>query len=431
MGSFLKNIHPLLKRKKQNGSDPNYAILQAIDGLLSEAEQTTLDAKAQSYLNKATGNYLDSWGEWFGVVRKDQEGDAEYRKRIIEYVDIPRGTNSALILAIRRYMSDGRPGAVGVEIYEPWKNIFTLNRSKLNGVDGLMGAYYRFAVIQINIGEPFDSDLEDYLNGFKPAGVRMILNYDPTIPRVGDTQTNGVPSLIKMRALASEVSATLLTGLDFVIGGSIRIGDTDEEVNPFLTNVSETNSLSTLTGSFSQKRDFYHLASTARDLVPNSLTTMGQMLLNSTELPETFYQSVGAIDSNAYTLASTSADQVYLTYNIDNYLTSKYYGTETVLERSKEVYAKALGRPEFTIVLSGDKPGRVVDLQAYNLTTGNWVTLDRFVTSATPTKYNVGLGNAIDYLNDNRLLFTRLAPRGDFKMSIDYITLDYKTKITD
>ena len=158
---------------------------------------------------------------------------------------------------------------------------------------------------------------------------------------------------------------------------------------------------------------------------------MGQILLNSKELPEEFYQSVGEIGSDAYTLTSTSADQFYLTFNIDNYLTNKYYGTETTLNRSKEGYAKALGSPEFTIVLSGDNPGRVVDLQAFNLTTGNWVTLDRFVTSASPTKYNVGLGNAIDYLNENRLLFTRLAPRGDFKLSIDYLTLDYKTKITD
>lgn len=429
MSSFLKNIHPLLKRKKQKHSDPNFAILEAIDGLLSEAEEETLNAKSQSYLNKATGDYLQIWGEWFGVTRKDDESDVNYRKRIIEYVNIPRGTNQALILAIQRYMYDGRPGAVGVEIYEPWRNIFTLNRSKLDGTDGLMGDYFRFAVIQVNIGEPFDEDLEDYLNGFKTAGVKMILNYDPTIPRVGDSQdSKDVPSLVKMRALPSELSAFLLTGLERAIGGHIRLGDTDEIVDPFYTDVSSLNSINVLTGSFSQKRNFYHLASLGRDLVPKADMTMGQTMMATQELEEEFYQSAGAIDTDSYTKRVTSADQLYMTLNIDTYLTTKYYASQDNVTRTKEAHARALGSPEFTVVVAGDVPGKVVDLQAYNFTTKEWVTLDRMVLSKVPTKYNIGLGDSIDFLNDNRIMFTRLTPRGDFNLTLDFFTLDYRTE---
>ena len=426
MSSFLKNIHPLLKRKKQKESDPNFAILDAIDGLLSDAEEETLNAKSQSYLNKATGDYLNVWGDWFGVTRKDGESDVNYRKRIIEYVNIPRGTNQALILAIQRYMYDGKPGAVGVEIYEPWRNIFTLNKSKLDGLDGLMGDFFRFAVIQVNIGEPFDEDLEAYLNGFKTAGVKMILNYDSSIPRVGEAP-GVVPSLIKMKALPSEILATMLTGSDQVIGGRIRIGDTDGDVKPFFTDVDKTNSLSVLTGSFSQQRLHYHLASLGRAFVPNLDTTMGQAMLATEELPGEFYQSVEEIDNDSYELAVTSADQLHMTLNIDNYLTNKYYGTDTHISRTKEAHAKALGSPEFTVVLSGNTPGKVADVQAFNFTKKEWVTLDRIVLSTEPTKYNVSLGNAIDYLNDNRIMFTRINPRGAFKLTLDYYVLDYRT----
>lgn len=419
-----------MKRKKQKDSDPNNAILEAIDGLLSEAEEETLNAKSQSYLNKATGSYLGIWGDWFGVTRKDDESDVDYRKRIIEYVNIPRGTNQALILAIQRYMYDGRPGAVGVEIYEPWKNIFMLNRSKLDSLDGLMGDYYRFAVIQVNIGEPFDEDLVHYLNDFKTAGVKMILNYDSSIPRVGE-EPGIVPSLIKMKALPSELIATMLTGLDKVIGGRILVGDTDEDVKQFFTDVDKTNSLSVLTGSFSQKREHYHLASFGRAFTPDIGTTMGQTMAVTEELPEEFYQSAGDVDNTSYELAVTSADQLHMTLNIDNYLTNKYYGTDTHIARTKEAHAKALGSPEFTVVLSGDTQGKAVDLQAYNFTTKKWVTLERVLVSTKPTKYNIGLGNSIDYLNDNRILFTRVNPRGAFNVTLDYFVLDYRTNYSN
>ena len=152
MSNFLKNLHPLLKRKKnpQDNKDPHYAIINMFSEELDNLEQETIDSKIQSSLGTATGKYLDIYGDWYGLVRKKNELDDTYRDRIIEYVLLKRGTNNSIIGAIKRFLEDED---VYVDIYEPFKNIFYTNKSHLNGEDHLMGDYYRFAIIDITIGK--------------------------------------------------------------------------------------------------------------------------------------------------------------------------------------------------------------------------------------------------------------------------------------
>lgn len=426
MSNFLKNIHPLLKRAKADYSDPNYAILTAIDDLLNDAEHATLEAKKHSYLSRATGEFLNEWGKWFGVFRKDEELDADYRKRIVQYVDIPRGTNQAIKLAVRRYLSDP---TVGVEIYEPWRNIFYLNRSDLNGVDHLMGNYYRFAVITITIGAPFDEDIIPYLERFKPSGVQMFVNYDPNLPRVGEEGTNTAIPLLDMFVYSSESIVSRTSGLDIELGGRIQLSDTDETVNPFITNESKFNSFDSLTGSFTTTRDNYHLASLGGQLTPKMNYTLGEMLQTTVEAPNELYEATSDIDSVGFTLEATQSRQIYMTLNIDNYLHSKYYATEHIIPRTKDAYADVLGKPEFTLALSGSVAGKTLDFQAYNFTTKEWITLERLVLSNQVNKVNTPLGDAKDFLNDNRLMFTRLVPNGNFDVTVDYFALDYRTHV--
>ena len=177
MGNFLKNLHPLLRRKKNeyDNKDPNYAIIDMFSEELNSIERDALDSRIQSSLNTATGKYLDIYGDWYGLYRKDDEKDETYRDRIIEYVLLKRGTNNSIIDAIRRFLDDEE---IYVNVYEPFQNIFYTNKSHLNGEDHLMGDYYRFAIIDITIGKRFPLEIIEEINKFKPAGVKVFFTYD-------------------------------------------------------------------------------------------------------------------------------------------------------------------------------------------------------------------------------------------------------------
>ena len=170
--SFWDNLHPLLKRTRKDGQyeDANYSILNAINTVLKEAEADAIESKKQSALTTATGVYLDTWGSWFGIIRKSSESDTAYRARIIGSIMIERGTIQGITNAIKV----GYPNASIVRIYETWKNIFYLNSSKLNSTDCLQGNYYRFAVIRISVNVPIDSTFRQFVESYTPAGVTVL-----------------------------------------------------------------------------------------------------------------------------------------------------------------------------------------------------------------------------------------------------------------
>lgn len=181
--AFLDKIHPLLKRTRENKySDSNYAVLNAIDKQLEEMELETIQSKSQSAIYTATGWFLDNaWGNWFGVKRKTGESDSDYRDRIIEKVNVPRGTVESVKYGIREFLENEY---IGIEIYEPWEDIFYLNRveSRLNGKHHLIGDYYNYGVMDITVGETFPKDMLDVIDLFKPAGVTVHVNVDLDLP---------------------------------------------------------------------------------------------------------------------------------------------------------------------------------------------------------------------------------------------------------
>lgn len=180
---FWKNLHPLLRRdrKAPYEDDANYAILHAIDKELEDLETETFKSRIQSSLKSATGYYLEEFGDFFGVFRRETtESDSKYRTRIIEELDVPRGTNESIKKAIKKYLEDN---TIGVKVYEPWEDIFYLNRpdSKLNGTHKMQGEYYHFAVIHVYISTPFGEDIISLINDYKPAGVTLYVTYDPSV----------------------------------------------------------------------------------------------------------------------------------------------------------------------------------------------------------------------------------------------------------
>lgn len=177
--NFWRNLHPLLRRDKNNDyGSANYAVLSSLADSLSDAEQETIQNKSQLILKTASGLYLDEWGSWFGVTRKPKETDDDYRERIMWYLLVPRSTIEGIITGIKYYLDDND---AKISVYEPWKNIFYTNKSSLNGPDHLQGLYYRFAVIDVRIDRPMSKAIYDAIMAFKPAGVKFYVTIDETL----------------------------------------------------------------------------------------------------------------------------------------------------------------------------------------------------------------------------------------------------------
>lgn len=172
----MKYLHPLWKTRLTKDSNPHSVVLASLDDMLQSVATDAIESKKDARLETATGQWLDEFGDKFGVFRKDNEDDDTYRQRIINYILIERGTVLSIEDAIKKYLNDP---TTKVEIYEPYKNVFILNKSKLNGEDHLLGKYYTTAVIDARFTENVPLDILSEIEKFKPAGVKATLSRFP------------------------------------------------------------------------------------------------------------------------------------------------------------------------------------------------------------------------------------------------------------
>lgn len=318
MSNFFRNIHPLLRRNKrpEKYDDTNFAVLNALNYELTQAEQETIASKIQSSLESATDTYLDTWGDWFGVYRKDSWDDEYYRARIIRELLLKRGTIPAIIDALVDFLNDN--DAV-IQIYEPWRNIFYTNKSKLNGDDHLMGYYYRFAIIDISIDRPFPPEIVEIIKAFKPAGVLFYLRLDTSLAKNKTT----VESPYVYLDVTNKTELEFLNGLYYDLRGNINLSDQRTQVvgnNIFHTNNSKLNGEDVLAGAFNHGRGYIHLASTtlldytpkATDSMSNLKTTLGEAgsdMYNQTKEKDGRTASIQVpATKNVHTLYSNSTD---------------------------------------------------------------------------------------------------------------------------
>ena len=430
MGLFKKHLHPLLSRKNRKDNDPNSAFIDAIDDTLRDVEGDIVESKIHSSLKTAKGWSLDEYGSWFGVPRNSGENDSSYRRRIVRYISVPRGTNTAIKWAVRNYLQD--PNA-GIEIYEPFRDIFFLNRSLLNGDHHLMGYNYRFAVIHINISEPFDESIMGYLKDFIPAGVRAHFNYDPSIPRTTVTDSEVSASIFSMQVGKSNLHAEAFSGLERYIGGRVQLGDDDGVMKSFITNISELNSNEVLTGSFSKDRELYHALGTGRNVTPGLYSRIGELYNVLEGFEESSYKDLTNNSNGTETVKITlnPANEVYQIWNIDQYFHKRYYGSDVRVDRTREGYAELIEGSEYTWISKMEDRGKSYDFQIYNYNSGRWETLERVFGKGSFEKFHARLENPIKYLNENRLLVTRIKANDVLKLELDYMALDYRILRTE
>lgn len=121
-----------------------YALVDAFANALEIAERDGIvEGLKQAYLDTASGEWLDLWGSYFGVPREQGELDTPYLVRMIEEVLRPRNNAYAIEQTIAKL--------TGADVYlrEPWREIFTLDTSRLSDNDKFQdGNYYTWTVFE-------------------------------------------------------------------------------------------------------------------------------------------------------------------------------------------------------------------------------------------------------------------------------------------
>ena len=413
--SFLRHLLPAWKRGIEDKRKANAAILASIDRELKDTEKETIQSKLLLSLNTSEGEWLDQYGKLFGVLRREEEEDDTYRNRIISYVLLKRGTIPAIKAAIQDFLNDYDSY---IDIYEPYKNVFTLNKSKLNGEDHFLGEYYTVAVIDIKISRPFPIGIIDVINEFKPAGVTFRITYRPSShnPDAGVVSLPLDSSVI----LDPETKLTVLNGMNAEVRGHMSLTDIARDENAsglFTLNESKLNSLDRLAGSLSATNANYNLVTfSTQDLMLSEDSKIEDVLTNTDSVSSDFYAKTGRVDGQyaAQTIYAGSDSYLYLTMDVATYLNLKYSTYLREVEPSgvytKETYAQLMGDCYLQYKLNAMVTEEVdYSLEAFNLSTGGWESLKDDTIGSSYKSRIVPTDEPVSYLTDSGLMFVRLA----------------------
>lgn len=376
-------------KRPEKYDDTNFAVLNALNYELTQAEQETIASKIQSSLESATDTYLDTWGDWFGVYRKDGWDDEYYRARIIRELLLKRGTIPAIIDALLDFLNDN--DAV-IQIYEPWRNIFYTNKSKLNGDDHLMGYYYRFAIIDISIDRPFPSEIVEIIKAFKPAGVLFYLRLDTSL----DKNKTTVESPYVYLDVTNKTELEFLNGLYYDLRGNINLSDQRTQVvenNIFHTNNSMLNGEDVLAGAFDHGRGYIHLASTTLlDYTPKPTDSMSDLKTALGESGADMYNQTKEKDGRTASIQVPAIKNVHTLYsNSIDFGDYDYSGNPNVAVTDADTFKLGTGgtltynNGEYTVLMDG-----TARLSKYNIDGKNSVYLEDKATYTISCEMYVG-----------------------------------------
>jgi len=238
----LDRYLPTPYRKTGSGTEVHNAFLGAIKNSIISTEKDLVENVKQVYITNATGKLLDLYGKWIGLTRKDSESDDTYRNRLLSLIVTERVTVKGIIAGIKADLDDPN---MDVSIYEPWRNIFILNQSLLNGPDHLMGSFYRYAVIQVTLSRYVPQDtLNKLLKNYKAAGIQVYFVLSSGMTYTGDILS--VPINLSYQGRSQTSSAKVLSNYSFGIN-DLPVGALNKGI--FTTNISKLNGSDVLAGS--------------------------------------------------------------------------------------------------------------------------------------------------------------------------------------
>lgn len=177
---FAKYLSSIYKTNLSKTNKIHKILIDSIFKCFVMVEDDIDQMALEMCLSTATGQWLDLWGDYFGIPRRISESDKSYSHRIIDEIIQPKATLTALKSATARWLnyiydSDIKPEEI--EIKEPWKDLLvTSHRGRVSYFGRLPDSeYWTPAVIDIAIPDSsqMSADLIAYLNEVKAAGVQI------------------------------------------------------------------------------------------------------------------------------------------------------------------------------------------------------------------------------------------------------------------
>lgn len=191
---FYKSLIALYKLNVGGDGRAKSLIIDAIFQSLVIEKNGLNIAILEMALETATDEWLDYWGNTFGVPRDYGEIDDIYRKRIIEEILSPKNTLEGLkIAAARKINKDNNEDLLpeSIRIFEPWTELIKLDeRGYLDGSGRLISYdYWIYSVIDISLPDSshITPELIKYLNRVKAAGVKIAFSVAPRWGIISDS----------------------------------------------------------------------------------------------------------------------------------------------------------------------------------------------------------------------------------------------------
>lgn len=179
--TFLKCLRGIFDINLKSGT-AHHAIIQSIyDSFLMVDGDLDL-MRLEMCLATATGKWLDYWGDFFTVYRKQGEEDRDYSNRIIQHVIRPKATIPAIKDYIVDYLNEEyhkNYTRKDVSIKEPWIELgkYSHRGTLSNNARMFSQDYWTHAVLDISIPEKLTQDLVDIVLSVKAAGVKIIWSF--------------------------------------------------------------------------------------------------------------------------------------------------------------------------------------------------------------------------------------------------------------
>ena len=267
-------LHPLMQRGMTKDPNSVYnALINALNSPLNNAESDILRSKTNIMLAQAPEDWLDTFGSWLGLKRKDKEPDNVYRKRLMEWVLTDKNDVSSIRNAIANFLNISSDC---VYVYEPYTDMLYYNKlgSDYNSLKYFASSYYNYCVIDVQIDNTFPiREIQDIINLFRPAGVIYVLtmninSFNHNAPIIDMSEDGSTPMFY---------DETYYAGFNQRVQALITPGLSDDitVTNPFFwsTSLSELNEGREYQNEDSQFNDYMVLGEYYYDYDPNDTDT--------------------------------------------------------------------------------------------------------------------------------------------------------------
>lgn len=267
-------LHPLMQRGMTKDTNSVYnALINALNSPLNNAESDILRSKTNIMLAQAPEDWLDIFGSWLGLKRKDKEPDSAYRKRLMEWVLTDKNDVSSIRNAIANFLNISSDC---VYVYEPYTDMLYYNKlgSDYNSLKYFASSYYNYCVIDVQIDNTFPiREIQDIINLFRPAGVIYVLtmninSFNHNAPIIDMSEDGSTPMFY---------DETYYAGFNQRVQALITPGLSDDitVTNPFFwsTSLSELNEGREYQNEDSQFNDYMVLGEYYNDYDPKDTDT--------------------------------------------------------------------------------------------------------------------------------------------------------------